>query len=181
MGNIIKELLLLAQVRKTEVRQEPLKMGEIVSESQQRLIHMIEEYNTEIVVPTDWPTAIGYGPWIEEVWVNYLSNAIKYGGQPPRLELGAHVQVDGMIRFWVRDNGAGLTPKEQAKLFTPFTRLDHMRVKGHGLGLSIVQQIMGKLGGQVSVESEGKPGRGSIFSFTLRGVVNSTCPPAEQE
>ena len=70
-----------------------------------------------------------------------------------------------MIRFWVRDNGLGLTPDEQARLFTPFTRLDQVRAKGHGLGLSIVRRIVEKLGGQVGVEST--VGQGSIFSFTL--------------
>jgi len=82
---------------------------------------MLEEYQGEVIWPDTWPVALGYGPWVEEVWVNYLSNAIKYGGQPPRVELGATVQVDGMVCFWVRDNGRGLTPEEQARLFTPFT------------------------------------------------------------
>jgi len=70
-----------------------------------------------------------------------------------------------MVRFWVRDNGPGLTPEAQARLFTPFTRLDQVRAEGHGLGLSIVQRIVKKLGGHVGVESE--VGRGSVFTFTL--------------
>lgn len=60
-----------------------------------------------------------------------------------------------------------VTPEQQAKLFTPFTRLDQLRAKGHGLGLSIVQRIMEKLDGQVGVESADVPGDGSTFSFTL--------------
>ena len=72
------------------------------------------------------------------------------------------------MRFWVRDNGPGLTPEAQAQLFIPFTQLDQIRVKGHGLGLSIVRRIMEKLGGQVGVESE--VGRGSIFIFSLPGI-----------
>jgi signal transduction histidine kinase len=74
-----------------------------------------------------------------------------------------------MVRFWVRDNGPGLAPEEQAQLFTPFTRLGQVRAKGHGLGLSIARRIVEKLDGQVGVESE--VGRGSTFSFTLPGVV----------
>jgi signal transduction histidine kinase len=68
----------------------------------------------------------------------------------------------------VRDNGPGLTPEEQARLFTPFTRLEQVRAKGHGLGLSIVRRIVEKLGGQVGVESE--VGQSSTFSFTLPAV-----------
>jgi two-component system sensor histidine kinase/response regulator len=140
-------------------------MASIVAEAQQRLAHMIEEHQAEIILPDTWPVALGHGPWVEEVWVNYLNNAIKYGGQPPHVELGATKQPDGMVRFWVRDNGPGLRPEEQARLFTPFTRLDQVRTKGHGLGLSIVGRIVEKLGGQVGVESE--VGRGSVFTFTL--------------
>ncbi len=168
-SSIVDGLLLLAELRKMEVQARPLDMVSIVAEAQQQLAHMIEEYQAEIVVPETWPVALGYGLWVEGVWVNYLSNAIKYGGQPPRVELGATVQLDGMVRFWVRDNGPGLAPEEQAQLFTPFTRLDQVRTKGHGLGLSIVWRIVEKLDGQVGVESE--VGRGSTFSFTLPGVV----------
>ena len=170
MSTIIDELLLLTSVRKMEeVKIEPLDMASIVAEAQGRLVGLIEEHQVEIVLPETWPVALGYGPWVEEVWVNYLSNALKYGGRPPRVELGATVQPDGMVCFWVRDNGLGLMPEEQECLFTLFTRLDQVRAKGHGLGLSIARRIVEKLGGQVGIESE--VGQGSVFSFTLPGVA----------
>jgi signal transduction histidine kinase len=78
------------------------------------------------------------------------------------------VSADLAIRFWIRDNGPGLTEEEQARLFTPFTRLNQVRAKGHGLGLSIVRRIVEKLNGQVGVES--LLGEGSTFSFTLPGA-----------
>jgi signal transduction histidine kinase len=129
---------------------------------------MIEEYGGEVITPITpelWPVAEGYTPWVEEVWINYLSNGLKYGGHPPRLEVGATPQDDGMIRFWVKDNGPGLDAEEQARLFAEFTRLGKVRAQGHGLGLSIVRRIMEKLGGQAGVESE--VGQGSLFYFTL--------------
>jgi signal transduction histidine kinase len=167
MENIIGEILLLAGVRKKEIKLEVLDMADIVAEACQRLTWMVEVQQAEIVLPTTWPTALGYGPWIEEVWVNYLSNGLKYGGLPPHLKLGGMIQDDGMVRFWVGDNGAGLTLEEQARLFSQFTRLDQARTKGHGLGLSIVRRIVEKLGGQVGIESAGIPGQGSTFYFTL--------------
>jgi two-component system sensor histidine kinase/response regulator len=137
----------------------------IVIDAQQRLVDKIEEYQAEIVLPEAWPVAVGYGPWIEEVWVNYLDNGIKYGGRPPRLELGAERLPDSRIRFWVRDNGPGITPEEQSRLFRPFTRLDQADTKGHGLGLSIVRRIVEKLDGEVEIESQ--IGQGSTFAFIL--------------
>jgi len=168
MSSIINELFLLSTVREMDVDLTPLSMERVVAEAQQRLVNIIEASRAEIVLPQSWPMALGYGPWIEEVWFNYLSNALKYGGRPPRIELGADPQPDGMVRFWTRDNGPGIAPEAQARLFTPFTRLDRMRAQGHGLGLSIVRRIVEKLGGQVGVESE--IGQGSIFSFTLPAV-----------
>jgi signal transduction histidine kinase/CheY-like chemotaxis protein len=172
MGNIINELLLLAQVRDTEVELEPLNMPNIVAEAQVRLAHIIGETQAEIIMPETWPAALGYGPWVEEVWINYLSNAVKYSGESPQVEVGANVQSDGMVRFWVKDNGPGLKPEDQKWLFTEFTQVSQVRAEGHGLGLSIVRRIVEKLGGQVGVESKGIPGQGSTFMFTLPAVID---------
>jgi signal transduction histidine kinase len=186
-------LLLLASARQQQVKLQPLDMASIVAEAQQRLVDQIGQAQAEIILPppSAWPVALGYAPWVEEVWANYLSNGLKYGGRPPRLELGATVEPPiavetsedsakeptPMVRFWLRDNGPGLSPEEQSRLFTPFTRLDQLEVKGHGLGLSIVRRIVEKLGGQVGVESAGAPGQGSVFSFTLP-LFDSASPAA---
>jgi signal transduction histidine kinase len=166
MTNIIDELLLLADVRRMErVQLEPLYVGSVVSEALDRVAHLIEGHGAQVKKPLTWPMVMGYAPWLVEVWVNYLSNAIKYGGHPPRIELGASDAQEGWVRLWVRDEGPGLTPEEQERLFTPFVQLAQARATGHGLGLSIVRRIVDKLGGQVGVESE--LGQGSIFWFTL--------------
>ncbi len=165
MNNIVQELLVLAGLRHGDMELQPLNMAKIVDEALQRLTYTIEKARAEIITPDTWPSALGYAPWVEEVWANYISNGIKYGGQPPRLELGATEQSNGVVRFWVRDDGAGLTPEEQSRLFTSFKQLEQVRATGHGLGLSIVQHIVEKLGGQVGVESE--KGKGSLFYFTL--------------
>jgi signal transduction histidine kinase len=167
MVNIINSLLLLASARKMEIAFQALDMAAVTSEALERLEKLAETRHAEITGPDQWPVALGYAPWVEEVWVNYISNAIKYGGEPPYVELGA-AQFDGPIpyvRFWVRDNGPGLTEQEREKLFAPFTRLHTMRAKGHGLGLSIVHDIVERLGGEVGIESQ--VGQGSTFFFTL--------------
>ena len=174
MTTIVDELLLLASVRaQEEVETTSLDMGRILEEAKARLQFLMDELGGEIHMPDSWPVARGYAPWVEEVWANYLSNALKYGGRPPRVEVGFTV-VEGKkdeqkpdIKYWVRDDGPGLTPEQQAALFTPFERLHQARVDGHGLGLSIVRRIVYKLGGEVGVESPGKPGKGCTFYFTL--------------
>ncbi|MBN1937014.1 MAG: HAMP domain-containing histidine kinase [Anaerolineae bacterium] len=170
MRNIVDELLLLASVREiAEIDIRPLNTSSLVRETLERLQYMIDAQQAQVIVPERWPFALGYGPWVEEIWVNYISNAIKYGGQPPQVELGYDLptadSADTTIRFWVRDNGAGLSPQEQCRLFTPFERLHQVRAEGHGLGLSIVRRIAEKLSGQVGVESQ--VGQGSTFYFTL--------------
>lgn len=167
MNNIIGALLLLAKTRQTDVQGHPLDMAKIVEQALQRLAALIVEGQAELILPKTWPTAIGHDLWIEEVWANYLENGLKYGGCPARLELGAESLSNGFIRFWVRDNGLGLSPEAQSQLFTPFTRLSRASAQGYGLGLSIVQRIVEKLSGQVSVESTGEIGKGCTFSFTL--------------
>ena len=200
MNSIIDELLLLASTHKLEVRMGPLDMESIVAGAILRLALVIEEYDAQIILPDAWPVVLGYGPWVEEIWVNYLSNGIKHGskleeGIPPRIELGfdepttervggsaagqgegssSHRFADAHIRFWVRDGGPGIPPEAQERLFTPFTRLGQVGAEGHGLGLSIVQRIVERLGGDFGVESQ--VGRGSVFFFTLPVLPEDQLP-----
>jgi signal transduction histidine kinase len=187
MNNIIQELLLLAAVRQANIKTGPVQMGGIVGATRQRLWSVIADANAELIVPdaSSWPVVVGYAPWIEEVWINYLSNAIKYGGKPARIELGADAEYKTfpngrkLARFWVRDNGKGISPEDQAQLFNQFTRLDQVRAEGHGLGLSIVAQVIEKLGGEVGVESQLE--QGSTFYFLLPMMYTEPVTRARQQ
>lgn len=165
--HITRELLTLASVRQQEVKVQKVNMHRIVIDALNRLDDMVMEYNAQVVVAESWPETWGYDSWLEEVWINYLSNAIKYGGTPPLVHLGSEVLPDGRIKFWIRDNGKGLSEADMLLLFNKFTRLDALRVEGHGLGLSIVKRIIEKLNGEVGVESENIPGKGCMFYFIL--------------
>jgi signal transduction histidine kinase len=165
---VIKELLVLASVRQQDVKTEKMDMSKVFTESEKRIMDMIKSSNAKIVKPKDWPSANGYVPWIEEVWANYLSNAIKYGGKPPVIELGAtQLYGEKKVRYWIKDNGNGLTKKEQEKLFKKYERFNQTRIEGNGLGLSIVKRIVEKLHGEVGVISNAIPGEGCLFYFTL--------------
>lgn len=163
MTSTIDALLWFSQLRSDEkVVVEPLDMGKIVESALQRLSAAVAQSKAELSVSERWPPATGQPVWVEEVWTNYISNAIKYGGSPPRVELGASQDDAQRRRYWVRDNGPGLNEQQRSRLFTEFTRLDPQRSEGHGLGLSIVQRIVEKLGGTVGCDS-----KGSTFWFTL--------------
>ena len=173
MTRIIDGILTLANVGRQDIVPEPLDMAWVIKGVEDRLALLIDKYQATITKPESWPFALGYAQWLEEVWANYISNAIKYGGKSPRIELGADppaaLTADGgeYVRFWVRDNGTGLPEDVQSQLFAEFARFDETHT-GYGLGLSIVKRIVTKLGGQVGVESA--PGHGSLFFFTLPAV-----------
>ncbi len=166
MLDITNALLQLAEFHKLdEVETVAIDLGAITGESLNRLVNIIEESGAQISLPDSWPQAMGYAPWVEEVITNYISNAIKYGGEPPVIEIAAIPRDDGMVLVAVRDNGIGISVEDQAHLFEEFARFDKSKAEGHGLGLSIVKRIINKLGGTVGVESQ--PGEGSTFWFTL--------------
>jgi len=174
---IINNLLLFASVRKEDAKIDELNMGFIVNEAINHYQNEIEKTNAKIKLPNHWPSVLGNAQWIEEVWVNYLSNALKYGGTPPIIEFGFDNVKERMIRFWIRDNGDGISPENQKLIFKKFERLDQTNIIGHGLGLSIVKRIIKKLGGKVGVEST--EGKGSMFYFILPTNVKSKAKSLE--
>jgi signal transduction histidine kinase len=166
LNNIVDELLILAGVGRQTVQPKPVEMDAVVQEALGRVENLVQQTKAQVDRPSAWPTALGHAPWIAEIWANYLSNAIKYGGSPPSVRLGGDVVLERKcVRFWVQDNGPGLTAEQQAQLFKQFSRVTETRAKGHGLGLSIVRRITEKLGGSAGVESQ--PGMGSRFWFEL--------------
>lgn len=165
--HITRELLTLASVRQQDVKPVNIYMLPIIKESLKRLDNMIQESNAQIIIPDLWPEVLGYDGWLEEVWINYISNAIKYGGTPPKMELGSELLADRKVKFWIKDNGKGLSKEDIGLLFNKFTRLETLRAEGHGLGLSIVKRIIEKLNGEVGIESKNIPGEGCTFYFIL--------------
>lgn len=168
MRSIIDSLLLFAQVGHAEIEIDPIKMRDLAEQVKRSLKHEIEAKSATVTVEgDDWPTALGHEPWVEQVSSNYLSNALKYGGMPPKIVLRWSMGSHGDPEFWAQDNGPGLTEAQCDKVFREFERLDGAKSQeGHGLGLSIVRRIVEKLNGKVGLESV--PGQGSRFYFTLK-------------
>jgi len=177
MRNIIEGLLLFAGLRKIDSDKfVTFSVSQCVDDALKRMEYFIEHDNVTISKPDSWPSVSGYAPWITEVWVNYINNAIKYGGNPaqkiaPVIELGYDLpgtfacNYPHHLRFWVKDNGEGVKKEQAASLFKEFSRLHTSGHEGHGVGLSIVKAVVEKLNGTVGVESN--EGSGSRFYFTL--------------
>lgn len=159
MQHIIEELLLLASARRKDIGFSVVDMEAVLHEALKRFP---QSFVARCKVEQRLPPAVGYAPWIEEVWANYLSNAMKYGG--PEIRIGATPVGEGRIRYWVWDSGPGIPPEKQAKLFQEYQRLQRIG-EGSGLGLSIVKRLVERMHGTVDVQSA--PEQGVSFGFTL--------------
>ncbi len=167
MNRIIDDLLLLSRIRQEDIKIVPVDIKAIVEEALKRQHNLITRKNAEIEMPEEWPFVYGHTQWVEQVWINLINNALKYGGNPPEIKIGFTRESDTSVRFWIKDNGKGLPPSSLKKLFHDFERLGNRDADGTGLGLSIVKRLINKMGGVISVESPDIPGEGCTFSFTL--------------
>lgn len=131
----------------------------------------------EVRVKEPLPVVQAYPPFLSEILVNLLTNAIKYTEASDRsIEIGAVEAEPGFDTFYVRDNGIGIDPRFHEEIFHLFRRLhgDGERGEGSGVGLTIVQKMVDRHGGKVWVESQ--PGEGSTFFVALPSLK---LPPRE--
>jgi signal transduction histidine kinase/DNA-binding response OmpR family regulator len=118
---------------------------------------------------------------VRQVLVNLLSNAVKFTEQGEvvvTVTCGAS-EAPQEIHFSVRDTGIGIPPAQIDRLFQPFTQMDASmtrRYGGTGLGLAICRRLTGMMGGRLWGESEGMPGKGSTFHFTIRAEPAPSLP-----
>jgi signal transduction histidine kinase len=167
MDRMIDQLLWLAKVRKTNEEILPVEVSPIAQAAAARFLLLLESRGITLRIAPDLPSALGHEQWVEEIFANLISNAIKYMGTAhpaPLIEVVGFEDGD-WARYEVRDTGVGIKPEDRARLFEMFTRLHTVQAEGLGLGLSIVHRMVTQLRGQVGVESV--YGQGSTFWFTL--------------
>ena len=108
---------------------------------------------------------------LKQMLVNLLSNAVKFTQNGGHVRLGVTPDPDAkLIHFAVQDDGPGISPAEQARLFQPFIQIDAQlsrQYEGTGLGLALVKRLAGQHGGTVRLDSTGIPGEGCCFTVTL--------------
>jgi len=170
---LIDDLLSLSRLEgraTTPLEFQRINLAEELSRVIDHLEPAIRERKTEIAVRFDpgceWAEADPHR--IEQVYVNLLSNSLRYGeSETPRIEVTARLR-DGEIEMRFSDNGPGIPPEDQPHIFERFYRVHKDRSRdggGTGLGLSIVKNVVLAHGGRVAVESA--PGSGATFLVVL--------------
>ena len=166
MGMLIDDLLTFSRIGRAEFKKSQVKNNLLVQETIQEL--QAETANRQI----EWkvgslPEACGDLSLLRLVWINLISNAIKYTGPVPqtRIEIGAKPAEKETI-FFIRDNGVGFDMKYADKLFGVFQRLHPAnQFEGTGIGLATVQRIILRHGGRIWAESA--VNQGATFYFSL--------------
>ncbi|HKO50724.1 MAG TPA: PAS domain-containing protein [Polyangiaceae bacterium] len=166
MAAMLADLLQLSRVGRKQNAAERVPLAQLVNEALAMVAGRIAIEKPELSITREPISLYGDRLRLVEVFQNLIDNAIKFSHavSAPRIELLAE-QVDAEIVLRVRDNGIGIDPRDQHKLFGLFEKL-HPEMEGTGIGLALVKRIIDVHGGRIWVESAG-PGRGTTVSFTL--------------
>lgn len=173
MSQLIEDLLALSRVSVVNLSSDKIDMFSLIREvSDELLTDFRQDYPTaawfEVKLMESLPPATGDYALIRQVWVNLISNAIKFTRyqERPRIEIGAASAGREFVTYYVRDNGAGFDMRQLGRLFGPFQRLHSAaEFEGTGIGLALAQRIIQRHGGTIWAES--RPGEGARFAFTL--------------
>jgi signal transduction histidine kinase len=167
MQELLNDLLELSRVGRLVNQPEPIDLNKMISEVLDILHGRLHAGKVNVRVQDKLPMVYGDRPRVFEVLQNLIDNAAKFmGDQPnPGIEIGqAGVTQAGVPVIFVRDNGMGIDPRFQDRIFGLFDKLD-VRTDGTGIGLALAKRIIEFHGGKIWVESE--PGHGATFYFTL--------------
>jgi PAS domain S-box-containing protein len=175
MTRLLDDLLALARVGHKINPPEAVPLQAVVKDALDMVAGWIIQKGVEMVVTKEPIVLCGDRTRLVEVFQNLVDNAIKFmGDQPnPRVEIGVE-QTGKENAFFVRDNGIGIDPRYQPKVFGLFEKFDP-GTKGSGIGLALVKRIVEVHGGKIWVESAGI-GKGATFRFTL---AKTQRPPAQ--
>jgi signal transduction histidine kinase len=170
MGRLIDDLLSFSRLSRQPLKRQTIAPAEIVREALHDLRHEPDNGQSRIAV-NELPACDADPALLKQVYVNLISNAIKYSGrrETARIEIGC-LNGNGAPAYYVRDNGVGFDMKYAGKLFGVFQRLHRAEdYEGTGVGLAIVQRIVHRHGG--SVWAEAAIDKGATFYFTLGGSI----------
>ena len=165
MGQLIDDLLAFSRLGRQEISKFNLDMTALVKEVMNDALQNATPAPEIQLLPL--PAAKADRALLKQVWINLVSNAIKYSSKNKQavVEIKGEV-VGGDVQYSVRDNGAGFNMEYYDKLFGVFQRLHNVdEFSGTGVGLAIVHRILARHGGRIWAES--KVNEGATFFFTL--------------
>lgn len=165
MGDLVDDLLAFSRLGKQEMRRSQVDMNEEVGSVLGELSDSMP--HKAAIQVKKLPPSHADRSLIRQVWVNLISNAIKYSGkrETPEVEIGSEMTENGMT-YYIKDNGVGFSMDYVSKLFGVFQRLhSSSEFEGTGIGLAIVHRIVSKHGGKVW--ASGILNKGATFYFTL--------------
>jgi len=169
MNILLNELLELSRIGRMMNPPEEIPFEEIVREALEKVQGRLSSGGVKVKVGSDLPVVNGDRIRLVEVVQNLVDNAAKFMGEQPKpiIEIGLTSEdaERGKPVLYVRDNGIGIAPDHQERVFGLFERLNP-NTEGTGVGLAIVKKIVEYHGGRIWVDSEGK-GKGTVFYFTL--------------
>ncbi len=168
MGNLIDDLLSFSRLSRAPLSKRTIKVSRLVQDTLEELNSQREGRQIQLSI-TDLPDCEGDPALLKQVWINLLSNALKYTHkrESAEIEIGCN-PVEGRNVYHVRDNGTGFDMRYAHKLFGVFQRLHRAEdYDGTGVGLAIVQRIIHRHGGRVWAEAA--VDQGATFYFTLEG------------
>ncbi|MDD5640842.1 MAG: GAF domain-containing protein [Syntrophales bacterium] len=167
MGSLIDDLLAYSRLGRQSLKLRPGDLGKIMSQAIDNLADRVAATGATINLPEEWPVVFGDQTLLQQICTNLLDNALTYRRPMvvPDLRVTWAIE-DGKIILAVADNGIGISPEYQEKIFKVFQRLhSDEEYPGTGIGLAIVKKAAEMLGGRVWVESA--LGQGSTFFVEL--------------
>ena len=168
MNAMIQDLVDVTRLESGQLplNREPVDLNAYLTNLLSRTETLIDYSRIQVTLPTDLPAVVADYNRLERIFINLLSNALKYSAPGAPVIVRAQ-QEDGMIHVSITDEGLGIPPEERPNLFKRYYRAKSTRTmeEGIGLGLYITKLLVEAQGGRVWVESE--VGKGSTFSFTL--------------
>jgi signal transduction histidine kinase len=167
MGKLIDDLLAFSRLGRQEVQKTQVDMNALAAQAVKEVLRSEEHASKASISIDNLPPASADANLLQQVFINLLSNAVKYSSRnaEPIVHVGSQKEK-GKVVYFVKDNGAGFDMQYYNKLFGVFQRLHSQdEFKGTGIGLAIVQKIILRHGGRIWAES--KPGKGTVFYFTL--------------
>ncbi|MDJ0726033.1 MAG: PAS domain S-box protein [Prochloraceae cyanobacterium] len=163
MEKLIQDLLSYSRLARTEIQMRSLSLYGVIATAIEQLKTEIAESGAQITVEEPLSNIFGNQTVLIQIVVNLLSNAIKFvsDGVKPKIRIWTATEGD-RVRLWIADNGIGISPQYQERIFNVFERLHGTETyPGTGIGLAIVKKGMERLGGKFGLESEFD--RGSRF------------------